>query len=67
MTAEDGAPGKERAIGRRARLGDYGYNLSRRYVVPARACCRGPLSRVAIKGLLKEDRASPPSEGSRGE
>jgi hypothetical protein len=64
MTAKGGAQGKGRGNARRARCGDFGYSLSRRYVVPARACCRGPLSRGPVKTPPKEDRAS---GGSRGE
>jgi hypothetical protein len=56
----EGDPGKGGGKGRRERLGEFGYRLSQRYVVPARACCRGPLGRGPIKGPLKEDRASPP-------
>jgi hypothetical protein len=62
MTAKEGARGKRPGNGRRARLGDFGSSLSRRYVVPARACCRGPLARGSLKGPPKEDRASRPPE-----
>jgi hypothetical protein len=55
MSAE-GGPGKRGGKGRRERLGEFGYRLSRRYVVPARACCRAPRN----EGPLKESDRWPP-------
>ena len=58
--APEGGRGKGRGNGRRGRLGEFGYSLSRRYVVPARACCRGPRN----EGLLKETDPWPETLGT---
>jgi hypothetical protein len=57
----EGGPGKGGGKGRRERLGEFGYRLSQRYVVPARACCRAPRNERPRK---ESDRSPPETLGT---